>query len=189
MDESLQALQALSIPTVWAEAQQRFRAPHRRQEWLSVRLLLQALLNEPKSIGYLPSGKPYLIDDVREISISHTHGYVAVIVGHGTVGIDIEQYAKRVHRLSSRFIRDDEQIVPYCGDDTWSLLLHWSAKEVVFKCLETDGVDFREHLYIYPFVPSETGSFDACESRTSEWRKFVVHYLLHPDFVLTYTRP
>ncbi len=43
------------------------------------------------------------------ISISHTLGYVAVILSRDyEVGVDIEYVSDRVNRISSRFLRDDE---------------------------------------------------------------------------------
>jgi len=72
------------------------------------------------------------------------------------------------------------------GTDTWALLLHWSAKEVMFKCMNTPEVDFREHLRIFPFTVTEKGAFSAEEYRTPEQRKFEIRYMLHPDFVLTW---
>ena len=137
MSEAYEDLCA-SLPSVMvAEAESRFQAPHRRQEWLSVRALLRELAGEDCEILYRPSGKPYLLDASTFISISHTRGYVAVILGRKPVGIDIEQYGPRVHKVASRFMRADEVANLYEGDDTWSLLLHWSAKETMFKCLDT----------------------------------------------------
>ena len=81
---------------------------------------------------------------------------------------------------------DDEAALPFEGDDTWSLLLHWSAKETLFKCLDAEGVDFRRHLRIIPFRPARRGVFHAREYRTGERRRFFVRYLLHPGFVLTW---
>lgn len=187
MDESLSALRdELSGSTLFEQAAQRFTAPHRQQEWLSVRMLLYCLLNEHKDIGYLLSGKPFLEDGSFHISISHTKGYVAVILGNTPVGIDIEQYGQRVHKVAHKFMRDDEVAAPYQEDDTWSLLLHWSAKEVMFKCMDTAEVDFRKHLHIAPFSPQKQGIFHAKEYRTEQQRSFQIHYLLKPDFVLTW---
>ena len=108
--------------------------------------------------SYEPSGKPYLADNSYFISISHTKGYVAVILSEEKpVGIDIEQYSRRVHKVAHKYMREDEQFVPYGEDDTWSLLLHWSAKEVMFKCMNTPEVDFREHLHIEPFTTEQQG--------------------------------
>lgn len=102
------------------------------------------------------------------------------------VGIDIEQYGERVHKVAHKYMRTDEPLSSYQGTDTWALLLHWSAKEVMFKCMNTPEVDFREHLRIFPFTVTEKGVFSAEEYRTPEQRKFEIRYLLHPDFVLTW---
>lgn len=167
----------------------RFSSVHRRLEWCAVRVLLYAMLGGEKEVLYRSSGKPYLADASRSLSISHTRGYVAVILGRpdAEVGIDIEQYGERVHKVSGRFMRTDERAACYKGTDTWGLLLHWSAKETMFKCLNADEVDFREHLRIFPFDVSSGGEFAAVECRTAYRRRFLIHYSLHPDFVLTYT--
>ena len=186
MGESYEELCALLPPAMVAEAESRFQAPHRRREWLSVRALLRELAGGDCEILYQLSGKPYLSDASTFISISHTRGYVAVILGRKPVGIDIEQYGPRVHKVASRFMRTDEAAVPFEGDDTWSLLLHWSAKETMFKCLDSEAVDFQEHLRIFPFTPVRQGVFHAREYKTTARRTFFIHYLLHPDFVLTW---
>lgn len=187
MEEPLSVLHdELAGTDVYDQAMTRFTSSHRQQEWLSVRLLLYRLLGEHKEICYLPSGKPYLADHSFYISISHTKGYVAVILGKMPVGIDIEQYAQRVHKVAHKYMREDEVVSSYQDDDTWSLLLHWSAKEVMFKCMEVAEVDFRKHLHIAPFTLRKQGCFCAQEYRTEQQRQFLIHYLLCPDFVLTW---
>lgn len=186
MEESYEELCTLLPPALVEQAEQRFSALHRRSEWLSVRVLLAQLAGDDAEIGYRPSGKPYLLHSSSFISISHTRGYVSVILGEVPVGIDIEQYGMRVHKVAPRFMRDDEQVHVWQDEDTWSLLLHWSAKEVMYKCLDIEAVDFREHLRIFPFSLQSEGVFQACEYKTEQRRSFVIHYLLHPDFVLTW---
>lgn len=165
----------------------RFAADSRRLEWLAVRVLLFAMLGEEKKIGYHSSGKPYLADGSYAISISHTKGYVALLLAEPgrEVGIDIEYYGERVRRVAHKFMREDETASSFRGTDTWSMLLHWSAKETMFKCLNASDVDFREHLHVLPFMPDDRGTFDAAEYRTAEQRRFRIHYRLFPDFVLT----
>ena len=172
---------------VYREGIQRFAAVHRRLEWLAVRVLLYTLLGEEKEIAYHPSGKPYLADASFSLSISHTKGYVAVVLGMPgrEVGIDIEQYGERVRKVAHKFMREDEQPSVFRGTDTWSLLLHWSAKETMFKCLNASEVDFRRHMRILPFSVNEDGAFSAEEYRTVEKRRFTIRYYLFPDFVLT----
>lgn len=173
---------------VYREGMQRFTAVHRRLEWLAVRVLLYTLsAGEEKEIAYRPNGKPYLTDASASLSISHTKGYVAVVLGEPgrEVGIDIEQYGERVRKVAHKFMREDEQLSVFRGTDTWSLLLHWSAKETMFKCLNASEVDFRRHMRILPFAVNENGVFSAEEYRTVEKRRFTIRYYLFPDFVLT----
>lgn len=180
-------LSMLPRQEVYKESVRRFTAVHRRLEWLAVRVLLYTLLGEEKEIAYYPDGKPYLADTSVSFSISHTKGYVAVVLGEPgrEVGIDIEQYGERVRKVAHKFMREDEVASPFRGTDTWSLLLHWSAKEAVFKCLNALEVDFRRHMRMLPFAVCEEGSFFAEEYRTVERRRFTIHYRLFPDFVLT----
>ena len=188
MDETLdELLNMLPQQETYLEGLQRFSAEHRRLEWLSVRVLLFTLLGEEKEIAYYPSGKPYLADKSASISISHTRGYVSVIIGEAgkEVGIDIEQYGERVRRVSHKFMRDDEIPETFQGTDIWSLLLYWSAKETMFKCMNASEVDFREHLRIFPFTVDRQGIFSAEEYRTAEKMHYSIHYYIYPDFVLT----
>lgn len=170
------------------EEMQRFTSPRRKMEWLSVRVLLHVLLKEDKQIAYSPDGKPYLTDHSFYISISHTKGYVAVILSSAPpVGIDIEQYGPRVRRVFDRFIRPDEQIETYLGDTTWSMLLHWSAKETVYKCMESPDADLRK-LCLSHFIPQEGGIFQVQEYATKQQQIFTVGYRISQDFVLTWTK-
>lgn len=174
---------------VYAEEVKKYTSEARRCEWLAVRVLLKALCGgEEKEIAYFSSGKPYLKEREGFVSISHTRGYVAVALHPDyEVGIDIEQYGERVKKVSSRFMRPDEMPATLVGDEVYALLLHWSAKETLFKVIGEVGVDFLHHLHILPFVPVEAGSFEAREYRTEAQRRYRVHYLTHPDFVLTWT--
>lgn len=166
---------------------QRFTSERRRTEWLSVRVLLYAMLREDKQISYSSEGKPYLADHSFFISISHTKGYVAVILGsQAPVGIDIEQYGQRVHRVADRYIRPDEVVEAYQGDTTWSMLLHWSAKETIFKRMEDADADLRK-LRLNHFVLQEQGQLQIQEFVTESRRIYPVGYRICPDFVLTWT--
>lgn len=190
MEESLDVLLLLLPGARRAFCEQelnRFVSERRKMEWLSVRVLLYSMLQEDKEIGYSPEGKPYLTDHSFFISISHTKGYVAVILSPiAPVGIDIEQYGHRVKRVYDRFIRPDEQVEPYWGDVTWSMLLHWSAKETIFKSMENADADLRK-LCLSHFVPQEEGTFQVQEYATEQQQSFTVGYRISPDFVLTWT--
>lgn len=165
----------------------RFASAARRLEWLSARALLLALLGEDKPVAYRPDGKPCLADGSWQVSISHTAGYAAVLLDkERAVGIDIERYASRVRRVARRFMRPDERALPYCGDDVWGMLLHWSGKESVYKCMEHPHPDLRL-LRVLPFEPQRTGSFAVQSCVDGRLDSFLVSYLIADDHVLTWT--
>ena len=174
--------------SIYEEGFNRFTSEKRKQEWLAIRVLLKELLGEEKEIVYLPSGKPVLKDGKAHIGFSHTNGYVAVAVHpKAEVGVDIEQYGTRVQRVASRFIRNDEKVSIASGNVVYGLLLHWSAKETMFKLMEEEAVDFTEHLHVLPFQLQESGVFEAREYRSGKELNFLIHYDTHPDYVLTYS--
>lgn len=184
------------LPAAVSRGVERFTAPHRRQEWLSVRLLLLTMLSRQGGcngsdalIGYTAAGAPYLLDRSRALSISHTKGYVAVALAPwgSRPGLDIEQWGERVLKVASRFLREDEEAPLYEGSHVAALLLHWSAKEALFKSLEQqEAVDFKAHLRIFPFEMATEGRFVAQEYRTPLQRRYSLSYRLFPDFVLTW---
>ena len=190
VEESLEALLALlpDARRVCCEQELlQFASERRKIEWLSVRVLLYFMLKEDKQIVYSSEGKPFLSDHSFYISISHTKGYVAVALSSlNSVGIDIEQYGKRVHKVFDRFIRPDEQVEAYQGDTTWGGLLHWSAKETVFKCMKNADADLRK-LCLSHFIPQKEGTFQVREYATEGQSLFSVGYRICEDFVLTWT--
>lgn len=155
-------------------------------EKLTTLLLLREVIGEIPQMAYLESGKPYLNDLQGKISISHTKGYVAVIWHRfQEVGIDIEQISDKIRRVRSRVVSDSEYIAE--DQELTHLLLHWSAKETMFKIIDSDGIDFLTDLFVEPFIPQEMGTFVAKEKKTAKREAFEIHYMATPEFVLTYT--
>jgi phosphopantetheinyl transferase len=170
----------------------------RKQEWLSVRVLLKEMLGEEIEILYLSSGKPYLADHSLHIGISHTKcrgddkplGYVALILNKDEeVAIDIEQISPRVEKIQSRFTSEAEEKSLSKANKLKHLLLHWSAKESIFKILNISNVSFKNQLHIAPFEPvcGRWSSFTAHETCTENQNAFTINYYIHEDYVLTFT--
>lgn len=188
MDESCQTLLQLLPEHRRSEAVEylkTIRSERRVIEWLCTRVLLYRLLNKEKTILNNPEGKPYLEDESCHISISHTKDYAAVYL-HKTrpVGVDIEIRSERVNKVSHKFIGDDEYIDP--SQKTVHQLLHWSAKESLFKLMEENEIHFRHHLHIRPFTPAFGGVITATETKTERNRSFKINYEVHPEYVLTW---
>lgn len=166
------------------------RSQKRRLELLGARVLLKTLSGGEKRVLHAPSGKPFLEGDRRRITISHTNGYVAVgIHGSASPGIDVERFGEKVRKVMPRFVRDDEMPDRKLMDDReylCQLLLHWSAKETMYKVLEQEEVDFIQHLRVRPFRLASKGEIAGEEYRTGGREVFRLRYFIHPDFVCTF---
>ncbi|MCO6025807.1 4'-phosphopantetheinyl transferase superfamily protein [Prevotella cerevisiae] len=155
-----------------------YHSQARRLEFLAVRALVHRLVpEEPLTIGHEESGKPTLSG--WSISISHTVGYAAVLLSKkDPVGIDIEYYSNRVEKVASRFLRADEQ-----APDLSSLLIHWSAKETVYKYDSEEHLRYDE-MRVHPFSLQDT--FCLVDDLKVH-RQLKVFFEVHRDFVLTFT--
>ncbi len=184
IEEDIQTLLSLLTDTSFTHI---LTSDKRLREQTSVRVLLKNLLdNEEKTIGYSANGKPYLTDSSYAISISHTVGYAAVILAkHGRTGIDIERISEKVKRVRSRFVSDNDYIDE--RNETIHLLLHWSAKETMYKALGYAGMDLKHHLFVEKFIPQGSGIFGGYEKYTEIQAHFEIHYYVKEDYVLTLT--
>lgn len=163
---------------------------HRKQEWLAARVLLKEMLGSEKEIVYSSTGKPFTADNSYNINISHTKGFVAVIADRKKrVAIDIEYISDRVKRIRSKFLSAKEEQAVEQSDSINLLLLHWTAKETMFKILDKEIVDFKEHLHVEPFQIEAKlqGTFNAYETRTESNEHFVIRYMITDNFVATWT--
>ena len=162
-------------------------AEHRRREWLASRVLLQALLGRPTRIAYHPNGAPYLPDSSLYISISHTKGYAAILLQeHPAAGIDIEYRSDRVLKIRSRFMSPEEEASLDREHEAEHLLLHWCAKETLFKMIGREEVDFLKHLHVRAFPYAEEGSFRVQETRTDKAVEYELEYRIEKDYVIVW---
>ena len=168
------------------EARGRFKAPNRRLEWLSVRRLKHEL-GVTSPIAYLPSGRPYLKDDARHISISHTRGYAAIAISEtNPIGLDIEQRTDKACRVRDKFLSHEEKLfLPFEKKNVEAMLVLWTVKEAMFKLVDREGVDFAEHFHVSPFELADEGCLQAHETLTEEQKSFQFTYQIYPDFILS----
>lgn len=160
----------------------------RIKEYLAVRCCVKSLGFDPSTISYLPSGKPYLDNCEKIISISHTKNYAAVITGKDNMpAIDIETRSERILRIRKKFMSEQEETALKSSgfDEVTGLLIHWCAKESLFKAIPDQNVDFAKELIVNNLINTgESGIFRGVFIRSNT--KFVVNYLLDEDFVLTW---
>ena len=140
---------------------------HKRLQHLAGRYLLPYLFTDfpSSSIAIATTRKPYLPDEQYHFSISHCGNYAAALVSREErVGIDIEMYTERVHKIKHKYLHPLElafvnSIV--IEKQTELLTLLWSAKESMFKWWGNGEVDFSEVLRIDPFLMQHEGIIHA----------------------------
>ena len=156
-------------------ANKNYKSKSRRLEVMATYALLTSHLKTPSVIiDHNSNGQPLL--DGFYISISHTNGYVCVLLStQKVVAIDIEYRSDRIARIRSKFLRSDE---PFTS--IGELLLVWSAKETLYKYFSEDDLMYNEMK-----VESISDFFlSMINLKTNE--KKMVSYLTTPDYVLTY---
>lgn len=156
-------------------ADKNYKSKTRCLEVMATYALLISYLRKPSVIiNHNSNGQPLL--DGFYISISHTNGYVCVLLStQKVVAIDIEYRSDRIARIRSKFLRSDE---PFTS--IGELLLVWSAKETLYKYFSEDDLMYNEMK-----VESISDfSLSMINLKTNE--KKMVSYLLTPDYVLTY---
>lgn len=167
----------------WVQNIYSVKAESRVLEILAARVLFKELLGEEKEVYYNSSGKPFLVDESYHISVSHTRGYVGVVVNSDHfVGLDLEQISSKILKVRSRLISVNEYIDE--NNEMIHLLLHWSSKEAIIKFLDMEAIDVRKHLFVEKFIPQEKGYFQASECRTQTHYQFDAYYKIEKDFVV-----
>jgi 4'-phosphopantetheinyl transferase len=159
--------------------------PGKRIEFLSVRVLGIQMDIDPQKITYQSSGKPFLNGQDTNISISHTKGYAAILLSDlVNIGTDIECKSDRILKVRKKFMGHEEEENLPKEKELISLLLHWSAKESLFKAIPDEEIDFIKELRITDFTsPADQGSFHAKALRSE--MSFQVDYRVEKDFVFT----
>lgn len=187
MEESSdELLSMLERRADYAPFLERVSAEKRRQEHLASRVLLKELLGEEARVDYRPTGAPFLARAPLFISVSHTRDYVAVILDSRPTGIDIEYRSDRILKIRSRFMSPEEEEGIDPEHEVEHLLIHWCAKETLFKIIGQEEVDFLRHLHVDPFPYAPGGMFIGRETRTEACREYRLAYQVTPDYVLTW---
>jgi len=147
--EELLPLANLSSPDL--EKWSAIKSIQRKKEWLATRALLNELTGKVTQISYHPDGRPFLNDLKTNISISHTKGYAAILLYETTIpGVDIELDSRSAEKVATRILSPEE--LDSCreneGYSNKKILVHWCAKEVIFKIVPEHSVSYLNQIHI-----------------------------------------
>jgi 4'-phosphopantetheinyl transferase len=165
-------------------------ALHRKKEWLATRALLNELISKPHLIKYHPDGRPWLENCPINISISHSSGYIAILLHANSIpGIDIELISRKVGKVGSRFLSPEELAV--CNDkaensNRW-MLLHWCAKEAIFKMVPLSNIEFSTDISVFANDSNEdSGTFKGTFNDKSGAIPITLYYKLANEVLIVW---
>jgi len=154
-----------------------FKNHQRKLEWLSVRTLLKEMLGKEGKIVYGPERKPYLHNNLFNISISHSKNFTAILMSKKKrVGLDLEYMTSKILRIADKFLRPEELEHIEKDQELYHLYLHWCAKEALYKINDKVDINFVTNLSIEPFKPKEKGIITGTVNNTYMNEKFVLYY-------------
>lgn len=179
IDESIDGFQEADsrlIPI--ADLVAHHRSSHRQLEIMAVYALLFSMTGDPElRIAHDEQSRPLLKG--YNISISHTRGFAALLLStDANVAVDIEYMSDRVKKVAAKFVRPDEQ-----APDLRSLLIHWCAKETVYKLFTLEDLQYFE-MRVRPFDAERVGMLTVDDLKTDT--AAAVAYRVTDDYVLAY---
>ena len=147
--------------------------------------LINYLLDKEVEIDYDEKGKPFLTNNAKHISISHSHDKLAVIVNEQeSTGIDIELIRDKVLKIKHKFLTESE--LTDANDNVEKLLIYWAAKETLYKIYGLKEIDFIEHLFVKPFTKHNLGTIIGVINLPNFTESFYLNYQILDDYVLVY---
>ncbi len=130
----------------------------RKREYLSVRLLLREMNKERSEIYYNLSGKPYLPGSGCHLSIAHSQDLAVIVLSGENAGIDVEALTRNTDKIAGRFLSEAELAdIARTSDPQLQRIIYWCAKEAAYKYACMEGLEFKNHILIQPFVVSSHG--------------------------------
>ena len=119
--------------------------------FLSIRHLLKIAGYDDFDLFYDEKGKPHLKDG-KEISITHSFEFSAIIISDNKIGIDVELRRDKVQLIAKKFVNIEFDYIKK-EDDLYTNLLTviWGVKESIYKLYNQKGLFFIENITVHPF--------------------------------------
>lgn len=162
------------------------KSEQHQRGFLSVRKLFEAAGYTDFDVTYDKTGKPHLPDG-HHISISHSHGFSAIIVSDVTVGIDLELMRDKIVRIADKFTSEEEETYLDRNSEDYvsKLTVIWGVKEAIFKIRNEIGISFKDHITTFTF-DINSGQASARLDFENVHRHFDVKFQYVEDHMLVY---
>lgn len=163
----------------------------KRKEWLSSRYLLHLMSGRIIRGEFTKDihGKPHLEDSDYHISISHSADLVSVIASRLLVGIDIQYFVSKIHRIKHKFVNENE--TQYIPEEKSIEALHiiWGAKESLYKAYGKRGLDFKKNILLRDIdMTNEQGEFYGSIVKDDYHKDFILKFRLYKNYTIVYAK-
>lgn len=153
--------------------------------FLSVRHLLADFGYEDADLFYDENGKPHLKDG-KQISITHSFNFSAVIVSDDLVGIDVEKQRPKITIIAHKFIDfENDYLNENDIDYVNKLTVIWCVKESLYKLFAKPGLSFKKYFFVIPFTLYDDKTIAWIDYENKKHR-YNIHFLEFEGFTCAY---
>ena len=186
--ESLEELATgTALKDVCIDRMSGMRSEQHRKGFLSVRKLLETAGYSDLDLYYGADGKPHLTDG-KNITITHSYSFSAIIISDRNIGVDMEIRREKVIKIADKFLdREFEYLDPtHLEEYVRKLIVIWGVKEALYKMFSQQGLSFKQNIEVHPFEMD-----DKKGTATVSYMKIKGTYTFYfeeiEDFTLVYT--
>lgn len=175
------------VPAVYAPCISRFKSRDRMVQWLAVRAIIARRFGGSVRIAYDAAGKPVLEGAEGCVTLSHTDGYAVLAYSRdGDIGVDVELQSRNVLRVADRFMHTGSLDSFQLSDRNLVALLHWCAKEALYKIVGDLGGNFKDNISVDGFELRDEGrvSLHLVGLDDGGVRDYVVHYSILEELLV-----
>ena len=149
IDEPFEVLKKDIILTSYCQGRvDDMKSEMHRRGFMSIRHILKEVNYEDSDLWYDDFGKPHLHDG-KQISITHSYNFSAIIISDQKIGIDIEMQREKITNIAHKFIHKSEEHFLENKDTLIRMLtIIWCVKESLYKLYTTPGLSFKDHIKI-----------------------------------------
>lgn len=164
--------------------------PKRRLEWLTGRMMIS--LHVPEPLDHLQSkthSKPFFPNSLWDISLSHSHGLVALAKAEHTIGLDLQMHRHKTLSLFPKFgVEEELEMLKLHQSIENAVHQLWSIKESVYKAYNQPGLSFKNEITLIG-VSTSKGINYAQVIVSREGRQFSCKVSTLDNYSLSIARP
>ncbi|GAB4135485.1 MAG: hypothetical protein Fur0041_09580 [Bacteroidia bacterium] len=158
----------------------------RKRQWLAVRYLT-SLFEKGASISYSESGKPYLTNSEKHISVSHSGDLIALYISNSPCGIDIEKTGHKVQKIAPKFMNDEEILSASDSNIAEIFLIYWVCKEAAYKVEGSKGVSLRNNIFVHHIASDQSNETAADILIHGHKTTIKIHFERFREYMIAWT--